>query len=134
MNIAEVITLFGTVVALLGGISKLLSESRESKIHNQRSAEALQKIEADVTQIKQTADSNSHEISKVATGTKNLHRYRLFHDMQTDILRGYTTLERKREIAKLFESYKALGGNGEIELLYHEFVELPLKGENNAPI
>lgn len=134
MNIAEVITLFGTVVALLGGISKLLSESRESKIHNQRSAEALQKIEADVTQIKQTADSNSYEISKVATGTKNLHRYRLFHDMQTDILRGYTTLERKREIAKLFESYKALGGNGEIELLYHEFVELPLKGENNAPI
>lgn len=134
MNIGEIVALFGAVVALLGGVSKLLSESRESKLLNQRSAQSLEKIESDVAQIKTTADSNSEAIAKVATGTKNLHRYRLFHDMQADILRGYTTLERKREIAKLFESYKALDGNGEIELMYHEFVELPLKGENNAPI
>ncbi|MHB9781195.1 hypothetical protein ACXM1Q_000400 [Streptococcus sp. 10F2] len=120
MNIGEIVTLFGAVVALLGGVSKLLSESR-------RSAETLE-------QIKKTADSNSEALTKVTNGTRTSLRYRLFHDMQVDIAKGYTTLERKREIAKLFESYKILDGNGEIELMYHEFVELPLKGDNDAPI
>lgn len=122
MNFGEIVALFGAVVALLGGVSKLLSESR-------RSAESLEKIEADVSNIKATADSNHEALVKVASGTKTSLRYRLFHDMKEDIIKGYTTLERKREIAKLFESYKILDGNGEIELMYREFVELPLKEE-----
>lgn len=134
MNIAETITLLGAIVALLGGVSRLISESRENKRYNERSAETLEVIKADVAKIKSTADSNSEIVVKVAKGTRNSLRYRLFHDMQSDIVRGYTTLERKREMAILFESYKELDGNGEIELIYHEFVELPLKGDNDAPI
>ncbi|MBF8970151.1 hypothetical protein [Streptococcus sp. NLN76] len=134
MNIAETITILGAVVALLGGISRLIAESRENRRYNEKTSDNIEKIKSDVEQIKSTADVNSELIAKTANGTKTLHRYRLFHDMQADIIKGYTTLERKREIAKLFESYKNLDGNGEIELLYHEFLELPLKGEENAPI
>ncbi|HEM3578348.1 TPA: hypothetical protein U1C15_002045, partial [Streptococcus suis] len=43
--------------------------------------------------------------------------------------RGWTTLEERREIAKLFESYKALGGNGEIETMYQIYIQLPMKEE-----
>lgn len=127
--IVELTAFFGTLITLLAGISRLISESRDNKRSNEKTAESLEEIKGTINSIKDTAKSNSEEIAKVANGTKTLHRYRLFHDMSEDVLRGYTTLERKREMAKLFESYKLLDGNGEIELLYHEFVELPLKEE-----
>ncbi len=55
--------------------------------------------------------------------------------MTKDILNGYTTLENKREIAKLFDSYKMLDGNGEIEMMYkEEFIDLPLRKEKKDEI
>lgn len=137
--IVEITALIGAIVALIGGIQRLIAESRENRRHNEKTAETLEGIKADVANIRVTADSNHELITKTANGTKTTLRYRLSHDMQMDIVSGYTTLERKRELAKLFEAYKHLDGNGEVEVLYHEYIELPLKEEmervdNDAPI
>ncbi|MVX58255.1 hypothetical protein E5983_01020 [Streptococcus danieliae] len=124
MNWGEVTGLLTAVGALLGIGHKIVSELQANNRKNSQIVADMAEVKSGVSEIRESALKNSD-------GLKTLHSYRLAHDMKADILRGYTTLDRKQAIAKLFESYKKLGGNGEIELLYHEFVELPLKEEEN---
>lgn len=124
MNWGEVTGLLTAVGALLGIGHKIISELQANNHKNNQIVEDLAEVKTGVADIKETATIN-------AAGLKTLHSYRLSHDMKADILRGYTTLGRKQAIAKLFESYKKLGGNGEIDVLYHEFVELPLREEDD---
>lgn len=124
MNWGEVTGLLTAVGALLGVGHKIISELRANNRKNNQIVADLAEVKSGVSEIQEVAVLNT-------SGIKTLHSYRLAHDMKADILRGYTTLDRKQEMAKIFESYKKLGGNGEIELLYHEFVELPLKEEED---
>lgn len=83
--------------------------------------------------INERLDGISANLEIHSDANKHMIRYRLFHDMTRDVKRGYTTLERKREIAMLFASYKRIGGNGEIEMLYNEeFMHLPLEENKHA--
>ncbi|HFH9947213.1 TPA: hypothetical protein ACGOPE_001691 [Streptococcus suis] len=96
----------------------------------------LTTINARLTTLQKTADDNQTDLRDVKDEMDNLksssrssRRYMLFKDLDTAIERGWTTLEERREIAKLFESYKILGGNGEIETMYGIYCELPLEKE-----
>jgi len=124
MNWGEVTGLLTAVGALLGVGHKIISELRANSQKNNQIMEDLAEVKLGVSEIQESALKNS-------SGLKTLHSYRLAHDMKADIMRGYTTLDRKLAMAKLFESYKNLGGNGEIESLYREFSELPLKEEED---
>lgn len=119
----------GTLISTLANffINRRDTEVKQGQIEIMQSLEVLKN---DNIKIKADLSSNADELAKVKTNSKDITRYRLFHDMKKDIMIGSTTLERKREIAKLFASYKMLGGNGEIEMMYNdEFVELPLRKE-----
>ncbi len=92
-------------------------------------------LKNDNIKIKADLASNAEELEKLKKNSKDITRYRLYHDMTKDIIAGYTTLENKREIAKLFDSYKMLDGNGEIEMMYkEEFIDLPLRKEKKDEI
>lgn len=94
----------------------------------------LTTINARLTTLQQTADDNQaavglvkDELDTLKTSSRSSRRYMLYRDLDRAIDRGWTTLEERRELAKLFESYKMLGGNGEIEEVYHIYRELPLQ-------
>jgi hypothetical protein len=103
-------------------------------VKNQNSIlEALDSLKENDIKMNERLDGISANLEIHSDANKHIIRYRLFHDMALDVKIGYTTLERKREIAKLFTSYKRIGGNGEIEMLYNEaFMHLPLEEKKYA--
>ena len=103
-------------------------------VKNQNSIlEALDSLKENDIKMNERLDGIANNLEIHSDANKHIIRYRLFHDMTRDVKMGYTTLERKREIAKLFAAYKRVGGNGEIEMLYNEeFMDLPLEEKNYA--
>ncbi|HFI0092613.1 TPA: hypothetical protein ACGO21_001830 [Streptococcus suis] len=90
-----------------------------------------------MTTLQKTADDNQSsvglvkdELDTLKTSSRSSRRYTLYRDLDKAIERGWTTLEERREIAKLFESYQILGGNGEIQTMYEIYITLPLKEVN----
>ena len=133
-----VITVSGGVVGtLISTISNFFIGKRDNEV-KQGQKEIIQSLDVlknDNIKIKADLASNSEELEKLKKNSKDITRYRLFHDMTKGIIAGYTTLENKREIAKLFDSYKMLDGNGEIEMMYkEEFIDLPLRKEKKDEI
>ena len=111
-----------TFLTTFGGIAiaKIGSNTNKelSTINNrldilQNTAEEIKEVKSELATLK-----NSHRSSR---------RYTLFRDLEIAIGRGYTTLDERREIAKLFECYQVLGGNGEIQTMYEIFTHLPIK-------
>ncbi|AFU88665.1 putative integral membrane protein DUF106 [Streptococcus phage phiNJ2] len=129
--LVALITVSGGVVGtLISTISNFFIGKRDNEV-KQGQKEIIQSLDVlknDNIKIKADLASNAEELDKLKKNSKDITRYRLYHDMTKDILNGYTTLENKREIAKLFDSYKMLDGNGEIEMMYkEEFIDLPLR-------
>ncbi len=136
--LVALITVSGGVVGtLISTISNFFIGKRDNEV-KQGQKEIIQSLDIlknDNIKIKADLASNAEELDKLKKNSKDITRYRLYHDMTKDILNGYTTLENKREIAKLFDSYKMLDGNGEIEMMYkEEFVDLPLRKEKKDEI
>ncbi len=136
--LVALITVSGGVVGtLISTISNFFIGKRDNEV-KQGQKEIIQSLDVlknDNIKIKADLASNAEELDKLKKNSKDITRYRLYHDMTKDILNGYTTLENKREIAKLFDSYKMLDGNGEIEMMYkEEFVDLPLRKEKKDEI
>ena len=133
-----VITVSGGVVGtLISTISNFFIEERDNEVKQGHKAiiQSLDVLKNDNIKIKADLASNAEELEKLKKNSKDITRYRLYHDMTKDIISGYTTLENKREIAKLFDSYKMLDGNGEIEMMYkEEFIDLPLRKEKKDEI
>ena len=127
----------GVVGTLISTISNFFIGKRDNEV-KQGQKEIIQSLDVlknDNIKIKADLASNAEELEKLKKNSKDITRYRLFHDMTKGIIAGYTTLENKREIAKLFDSYKMLDGNGEIEMMYkEEFIDLPLRKENKDEI
>ncbi|MBF7094247.1 hypothetical protein IYQ92_03070 [Streptococcus sp. HF-1907] len=136
--LVAIITVSGGVVGtLISTISNFFIGKRDNEVKQgqQEIIQSLDVLKKDNIKIKSDLASNTAELEKLKKNSKDITRYRLFHDMTKDIIAGYTTLENKREIAKLFDSYKMLDGNGEIEMMYkEEFIDLPLRKDNNHEI
>ena len=133
----------GAVIgALVAGFTTIVTtiitsytKIKESVIVNNHNSiiESLDSLKENNIKINERLDGISANLEIHSDANKHMIRYRLFHDMTRDVKIGYTTLERKREIAKLFASYKRIGGNGEIEMLYkEEFMHLPLEENKYA--
>ena len=73
----------------------------------------------------------NHQNDVIQDGTRKIQRYRLYHDLRREVMRGYTTLDHFRELSILFESYKNLGGNGEVEALYEKYKDLPIREDED---
>lgn len=131
--LVALITMGGGVVGtLITTLANYFINRRDSEVkRGQREIiQSLDILKNDNIKIKADLSSNAEELEKLKRNSKDITRYRLFHDMKKEIVVGSTTLEKKREMAKLFTSYKMLGGNGEIEMMYEEeFIHLPLREE-----
>lgn len=68
-----------------------------------------------------------NKLDNIEDGTLKTLRYRLFHDLRAEIEKGETSFEHFRELSILFASYRNLGGNGEIEVLFKKYSDLPIK-------
>ena len=120
--IHEMAPVAGTFLTTIGGIAiaKIGSNSNKELTNINNRLDVLQNTAEEIKEVK-------NELDTLKTSSRASRRYTLFRDLEHAIERGFTTLEERREIAKLFECYKVLGGNGEIQTMYDIFTQLPIK-------
>lgn len=106
--------------------------------HSNKTKSVLEEISSTLGDLKGQVDGIdrrtveiNHQNDVIQDGTKKIQRYRLYHDLKREVMRGYTTLDHFRELSILFESYKNLGGNGEVEALYEKYKDLPIREDED---
>lgn len=106
--------------------------------HSNKAKSVLEEISSTLGDLKGQVDGIdrrtveiNHQNDVIQDGTKKIQRYRLYHDLKREVMRGYTTLDHLRELSILFESYKNLGGNGEVEALYEKYKDLPIREDED---
>ncbi|HFR3586873.1 TPA: hypothetical protein ACHVCX_001276 [Streptococcus suis] len=136
----EILHIIGAVaptigVIATGGFGYLAARSNNlNKAQFGELKQNMEDIKDDVSNVKKVVDGNrsslndvKDEIDNLKISSRSSRRYLLYKDLEIAIERGWTTLEERREIAKLFESYQILGGNGEIKTMYQIYIQLPIK-------
>lgn len=120
--ISAVAPVAGTFLTTIGGIAiaKIGSNNNKELANMNTRLDTLQNTADEIKEVRS-------ELDTLKNSSRSSRRYTLFRDLDEAIERGYTTLEERREIAKLFESYQVLGGNGEIQTMYDIFTHLPIK-------
>ena len=112
----------GTFLTTIGGIAiaKIGSNSNKELTNINNRLDTLQNTAEEIKEVRS-------ELDTLKNSSRSSRRYTLFKDLEQAIERGYTTLEERRELSKLFECYQVLGGNGEIQTMYDIFTHLPIK-------
>jgi putative uncharacterized protein orf5 len=105
--------------------------SNKAKIVLEEISSTLGDLKGQVDGIDRRTVEINHQNDVIQDGTKKIQRYRLYHDLKREVMRGYTTLDHFRELSILFESYKNLGGNGEVEALYEKYKDLPIREDED---
>ena len=131
--IGAVAPTFGVIAT--GGFGYLAARSNNlNKAQFGELKQGMEDIKDDVANVKKVVSDNRNslndvkeEVDTLKNSSRSSRRYLLYKDLEIAIERGWTTLEERREIAKLFDSYKILGGNGEIETMYQIYIQLPIK-------
>ena len=120
--IHEMAPVAGTFLTTIGGIAiaKIGSNNNKELTNINNRLDTLQNTAEEIKEVRS-------ELDTLKNSSRASRRYTLFRDLEIAIERGYTTLEERREIAKLFECYQVLGGNGEIQTMYDIFTHLPIK-------
>ena len=109
---------FGTILAILAALFKHLS--------NKFKREREERIEKE--------KKNAEEIAALKDGVRSLLRRNIISDCEKAQQNSYCDIMARDTLKDMFDSYKALGGNGIVKGLVDETFELPtykLKGENN---
>jgi len=122
------------ITACSGMLTVLLNKMFEWKSNKAKGV--LEEISTTLITLKDQVDGIdqrtveiNHQNDVIQDGTRKIQRYRLYHDLKREVMQGYTTLDHFRELSILFESYKNLGGNGEVEALFDKYKELPITDE-----
>ncbi|HFI0342876.1 TPA: hypothetical protein ACGO8M_001596 [Streptococcus suis] len=136
-NILNIIGAVAPTIGVIatGGFGYLAARSNNlNKAQFGELKQGMEDIKDDVSNVKKVVGDNRNSLNEVKEEVETLknssrssRRYLLYKDLEMAIERGWTTLEERREIAKLFDSYKILGGNGEIETMYQIYIQLPMK-------
>lgn len=124
------------ITACSGVFTVLLNKMFEWKSNKAKGvlediSKTLCTLKQQVDGIDQTTVAINHQNDVIQDGTRKIQRYRLYHDLKHEVMRGYTTLDYFRELSILFESYKNLGGNGEVEALYEKYKDLPIREDED---
>ncbi|HEM4412497.1 TPA: hypothetical protein U1Y64_000209 [Streptococcus suis] len=136
-NILNIIGAVAPTIGVIatGGFGYLAARSNNlNKAQFGELKQSMEDIKDDVSNVKKVVSDNRNslndvkeEVETLKNSSRSSRRYLLYKDLDTAIERGWTTLEERREIAKLFDSYKILGGNGEIETMYQIYIQLQIK-------
>lgn len=126
--LTTIITAFSGILTIL--LNKLFEwKTAENKKVLRGISDTLSTLKDQVDGIDRTTADINHQNDVIQDGTRKIQRYRLYHDLKYEIMKGYTTIDHFRELSILFESYKNLGGNGEVETLFDKYKEIPIKEE-----
>lgn len=124
------------ITACMGLLTVLVNKIFEW--HSNKAKSVLEEISSTLGDLKGQVDGIdrrtveiNHQNDVIQDGTRKIQRYRLYHDLKREVMRGYTTLDHFRELSILFESYKNLGGNGEVEALYEKYKDLPIREDED---
>ncbi|HEM4321350.1 TPA: hypothetical protein U1X88_000289 [Streptococcus suis] len=136
-NILNIIGAVAPTIGVIatGGFGYLAARSNNlNKAQFGELKQSMEDIKDDVSNVKKVVSDNRNslndvkeEVEMLKNSSRSSRRYLLYKDLEIAIERGWTTLEERREIAKLFDSYKILGGNGEIETMYQIYIQLQIK-------
>lgn len=136
-NILNIIGAVAPTIGVIatGGFGYLAARSNNlNKVQFGELKQSMEDIKDDVSNVKKVVSDNRNslndvkeEVETLKNSSRSSRRYLLYKDLEMAIERGWTTLEERREIAKLFDSYKILGGNGEIETMYQIYIQLQIK-------
>ncbi|MGQ7499926.1 hypothetical protein ACTGXZ_07025 [Streptococcus suis] len=136
-NILNIIGAVAPTIGVIatGGFGYLAARSNNlNKAQFGELKQSMEDIKDDVSNVKKVVSDNRNslndvkeEVETLKNSSRSSRRYLLYKDLEIAIERGWTTLEERREIAKLFDSYKILGGNGEIETMYQIYIQLQIK-------
>ncbi|HEP1844460.1 TPA: hypothetical protein VCA72_001615 [Streptococcus suis] len=136
-NILSIIGAVAPTIGVIatGGFGYLAARSNNlNKAQFGELKQGMEDIKDDVSNVKKVVSDNRNslndvkeEVETLKNSSRSSRRYLLYKDLEIAIERGWTTLEERREIAKLFDSYKILGGNGEIETMYQIYIQLQIK-------
>ncbi|HEM5998420.1 hypothetical protein [Streptococcus suis] len=136
-NILSIIGAVAPTIGVIatGGFGYLAARSNNlNKAQFGELKQSMEDIKDDVSNVKKVVSDNRNslndvkeEVETLKNSSRSSRRYLLYKDLEMAIERGWTTLEERREIAKLFDSYKILGGNGEIETMYQIYIQLQIK-------
>lgn len=124
------------MVTVLGGVLSTLINALVNrkdnilKLHYEDIKKDLTGLINKVKTIDETTIQTKGITEMTKDGTLKIQRYRLFHDLTREIAQGFTSIEHFRELSILFDSYKSLGGNGEIEVLFEKYIQLPIKEDD----
>jgi hypothetical protein len=128
--LTAIITACSGVLTVL--LNKLFEwETNKAKGVLEDISNTLGTLKEQVEGISETTVAITHQNDVIQDGTRKIQRYRLYHDLKREVIRGYTTLDHFRELSILFESYKNLGGNGEVEALFDKYKELPIREDED---
>lgn len=125
-----------TIITACTGLLTVLT-NKIFEWHASKNRAVLEEISGTLGTLKEQVDGIdqrtveiNHQNDVIQDGTRKIQRYRLYHDLKKEVIMGYTTLDHFRELSILFESYKNLGGNGEVEALFEKYKELPIREED----
>ena len=99
--ISAVAPVAGTFLTTIGGIAiaKIGSNNNKELANMNTRLDTLQNSADEIKDVRM-------ELDTLKNSSLSSRRYTLFRDLEVAIERGWTTLEERREMAKLFESYK----------------------------
>ena len=83
-------------------------------------------LEKSVGEINEIGRENRDNLSIIGKGLQRLQRFRLQENLKKAIRRGSTNQHEIEELARLYESYIELGGNGAIKILFEKFLKLEI--------
>lgn len=109
---------------------------KKSKEQTDQIISELSEVKKQIKDVQITADENNAKIDEVQAKIK-LHddahlvtmRIHLDRDIRRAIRRGFTTKDEFYVVENMHNSYKALGGNGYIDLLYNNFEALQIRDD-----
>lgn len=80
-----------------------------------------------VTSIRKRMAKQKCEQDAIKEGLLALLHDKIYNYCQSYLDRGYITVEEMRNLEFLYDSYKALGGNGTGQEIYERAKQLPIK-------
>ena len=104
--------------------------SKTTKEADQKLMDLTEKIdilEKSVLNVEGIGEDNQKNLSIIGKGLQRLQRFRLQENLKNALKRGYTNQHEIEELARLYESYIELGGNGAIKVLFERFLDLEIK-------
>ena len=77
-------------------------------------------------EIKESSEYTKGSDELIKTALCSIQREKLLSTLNKYLDRGFASLEEKEAMTLMYESYKALGGNGFINTVYEQAMKLPL--------